>query len=163
MKKLFYLLFLLPLAFLASCNSDDDFPQVKLTLTASNVYQADADGTFYYVESEETPIVVDGLSAQTLLDGKNATVANVFYSINGLPLFGTEEEPTKPVIPANYLREGTNYIHINATVLQVDKSIAQCVLDIPVIAVESVDDLPSTIDQTSMGTYSVSMNIQPKK
>ncbi len=163
MKKLFYLLFLLPLAFLASCNSDDDLPQVKLTLTASNVYQAESDGAFYYVEDEETPIVIDGLSAQSLLDGKNAAVTNVFYSVNGIPLFGTQEEPAKPVIPAEYLKEGTNYIHINATVLQVDKSISQCALDVPVNAVASVDQLPESINKEEIGTYTISVNIQPKK
>ena len=166
MKKLFYLLFLLPLAFLASCNSDDDLPQVTLTLTAGNVYQAEPNGSFYYVESEDTPIIIEGLAATSLIDGKNAAVTNVFYTINGLPLpieKETEESPAKLVIPADYMIEGKNILHIHATVLQVDKSIAQCSLDFPVTALTSTEDLPKSIDVEDFGTHSISVTIQPKK
>ena len=39
MKKLFYLLFLLPLAFFAACDDDDNLPAVDFTLTLDNVTQ----------------------------------------------------------------------------------------------------------------------------
>lgn len=161
MKKLFYLLFLLPLAFLASCNNDDDFPQVELTLTLSNVYQDSSNGQFYYVENEESNPVIDGLKATTLIDGKQAAVTNVFYTLNNyVRLWGTEEEPMKPVIPSEYMKEGVNYINVSATILQVDKSVANCYLDIPLNAVSSEDELPDGIGD--MGTYSYSMKMQPK-
>ncbi len=144
MKKLFYLLFLLPLAFLASCNNDDDFPQVDRTLTLSNVYQDSSNGQFYYVETEESNPVIEGIKATSLIDGKQAAVSNVFFTLNTfVRLWGTEEDPMQPVIPSEYLQEGVNYINISATILQVDKSMAKCYLDVPLSAVTSEDDLPA--------------------
>lgn len=160
MKKLFYLLLLMPLAFLASCNNDDDFPQVDLKVTLSNVYQDPTNDKFYYVEDEEAaPVVIDGLSAV----GKDAAVANVFYSLNNrVPLvWTTEEEPTKPYIAPADLFEGVNYINITATVLQVDKSLAQCYLDVPLYVVSSSDQLPE--GDLTLGTYSVTMKMQKDK
>ena len=49
MKKFPYLLLLLPLGFLASCNSDDDLPDVDITVTFDNV-----------VEGEDAIYVVKG-------------------------------------------------------------------------------------------------------
>ncbi len=162
MKKLFYLLFLLPLAFLASCNNDDDFPQVDLTLTLSNVYQDSSNGQFYYVETEESNPVIEGIKATSLIDGKQAAVSNVFFTLNTfVRLWGTEEDPMQPVIPSEYLQEGVNYINISATILQVDKSIANCYLDVPLNAVTSEDDLPAGVGE--LGTYSYTMRMQPKK
>lgn len=150
----------MPLAFLASCNNDDDFPQVDLKVTLSNVYQDPTNDKFYYVEDEEAaPVVIDGLSAV----GKDAAVANVFYSLNNrVPLvWTTEEEPTKPYIAPADLFEGVNYINITATVLQVDKSLAQCYLDVPLYVVSSSDQLPE--GDLTLGTYSVTMKMQKDK
>ena len=160
MKKLFYLLFLLPLAFLASCNSDDDLPQVELTFTMSNVYQNGDNGQFYYVMNDETEPQIDGLSAKTLIDGKNAGVANVFYNLNGyVRLFGTEEKPFQPVVPTEYLRNGENYINVSAMVLQVDKTMADCAFTVPLNVVESTEDLPATVGE--LGTYSCTLRMAP--
>ncbi|MDE6770436.1 MAG: hypothetical protein K2J78_12000 [Muribaculaceae bacterium] len=163
MKKLFYLLLLMPLAFLASCNNDDDFPQVDLKVTLSNVYQDPTTDKFYYVEDEEAaPVIIDGLSAVGV-DNNNAAVANVFYSLNNrVPLvWATEEEPTKPYIAPADLFEGVNYINISATVLQVDKSMAQCYLDVPLYVVSSTDKLPA--EGLILGTYSITMKMQKDK
>lgn len=163
MKKLLYLLLLMPLAFLASCDNDDDMPQVDLTVTLSNVYQDSSNGDFYYVEDEDqSPLIVDGISAKSLLDGKAATVTNVFYYLNNVVrLFGTEEKPFSPVIPADYFAKGVNYINISATILQVDKNIANCYVEVPVKVVESIDNLPENIGD--QGTYNVTLRMQPKK
>lgn len=161
MKKIFYLLLLMPLAFLASCNNDDDLPQVDLTVAMSNVYQDSSNGKLYYVNDEEVAPVIEGISATPVGGGKEATVTNVFYSLNNrFRLFGTEENPTTPVVPTELLSDGTNYINISAMVLQVDKSIAHCYLDVPFIVVDSTEDLPANIGD--MGTYKVTMKMQTK-
>lgn len=150
----------MPLAFLASCNNDDDFPQVDLKVTLSNVYQDPTTDKFYCVDEEDaTPVIIDGLSAV----GNDAAVANVFYSLNNrVPLvWTTEEEPTKPYIAPANLFEGVNYINISATVLQVDKSMAQCYLDVPLYVVSSTDKLPA--EGLILGTYSVTMKMQKDK
>ena len=164
MKKLFYLLLLMPLAFLASCTNDDDLPEVDLKVTLSNVYQDSSNDKFYYVDAEgedEAPILIDSFSTV----GQNSTVTNVRYGLNNIVrLWGTmpeEDEPSKLYVPTEYLQEGVNYINISATVLQVDKSIAQCVLDVPVYVVSSTDKLPAA-DMT-LGTYSVTLKMQKNK
>ncbi len=168
MKKLFYLLLLMPLAFLASCNNDDDLPEVDLKVTLSNVYQDPSTEKFYYVDEEgedgeeAAPILIDGFSTV----GQNSTVANARFALNNIvPLvWGTEPEEDQSsqlYVPTEYLREGVNYINISATVLQVDKSIAQCYLDVPVYVVSSTDELPAA-DMT-LGTYSVTLKMQKDK
>lgn len=161
MKKFFYLLFLLPLAFLASCNNDDDFPQVELTLEISNIYQDSSNGKLYYVEGDESP-VVDGLTAKSLEAGKGAAVTNVVYSLNEVVrLYGTEENPFTPVIPGELLSQGVNYLNITATILQEDKSIAYCHSNIPINVVASSEDLPENIGDLTIGK--VTINIQNNK
>lgn len=160
MKKIFNLLLLmLPLAFLASCSNDDDFPEVDLTLTLSNVYQDESNGNLYVVEDQEENPVIDSFSAKSLISGKEAAVTNVFFSLNNMVrLFGTVEEPAKVVIPIDMMRSNKNYLNVSATVLQVDKSMASCFLDVPVYLVEKVENLPANIGE--LGTYSITMKMQ---
>lgn len=161
MKKLFYLFFLLPLAFLASCNNDDDFPQVELTLEIGNIYQDSSNGKLYYVEGDESP-VIEGLTAKSLEAGKGAAVSNVVYALNEVVrLHGTEENPFTPVIPGEWLNKGVNYLNISATILQEDKSIAYCHSDIPINVVASSEDLPENIGDLTVGK--VTLTIQPGK
>ena len=61
MKKLFYLLFLLPLAFFASCSDDDDLAQVDFSVTLSGVSQVDS--KFYTVVGDT--VSVDGVSVKS--------------------------------------------------------------------------------------------------
>lgn len=161
MKKFIYLLFLLPMAFLASCNNDDDFPQVDLTLEINNVYQDQTTGKLYYVEGGDSP-VIESLTASSLESGKNAAVTNVFYYLNRVVrLFGTEEDPFTPVIPGQLLEEGVNYINISATVLQEDKSIAYLNSSVPLIVVDEEKNLPVNIGELTTGK--VTLKIQNEK
>ncbi len=172
MKKLFYLLFMLPLAFLASCSSDDDFPEVDLTFTLSGVTQYD--DAFYAVRStstgeteEQEPlddsasdeeevkegvIIIDGLTAKSLTN-QNAAVANAVYWLDGRLWLQRE-------IPTAILEPGTHIITIEANVLQVDKTLANVQLRYPVNIVASAEDLPA--DAPEIGTYSITTRIQAK-
>lgn len=153
MKKLFYLLFLLPFALLTSCNNDNDLPDVDLKLTLSGVAQ-DATNNRFYVEQGQ-PATIDGLSAISSSSTKPAAVANIRYFIDGIMLFGSEDAPFSGVIPTASLTTGVHYINIEATILQVDKSIAVGHIQVPFVVVSSEEELPSEI-----GTYSITMTMR---
>lgn len=180
MKKLFYLLLMLPLAFFASCSDDDDLPQVDLTLTMSGVTQYD--DAFYAVKAETTEtetetattdtedgkddetlpegvITIDSFTAQSLTN-KNASVANVSFFLDGLfvpPSFNTSYVCA---ISTADLPVGTHSLSVTANVLQVDKSIATAALNYPLKIVASADDLPE--GAPAIGTYSVTVRNQSK-
>ncbi len=88
MKKLFYLLFVLPLAFFASCDDDDDMAQVDLTLTLSGVTLSEGD---YYAVQGDT-IKIDGVNVKSLTN-QAATVTGVRDFFDGYPVFGSIEHP----------------------------------------------------------------------
>ncbi|MBD5357162.1 MAG: hypothetical protein HDR88_09195 [Bacteroides sp.] len=157
-----------PLAFFTSCSDDDDLPQVDLTLTVSGVTQYD--NAFYAIQgnTETTPIsdsesdseeeevnpnvvTIDGLKA-TSLTNQNAGVTNVVYFLDGIiipPQLGT----LNVTIPTASLSIGTHTLSLSATVLQVDKTIANVTLRYPLCIVASAEDLP--IGAPEIGTYSV--------
>lgn len=182
MKKLFYLLLMLPFAFFASCNDDDDLPQVDLTLTLSGVTQYD--NAFYAVQGDDVAtgtevataddesgadsgestesdnvITIDGLTA-TSLTNQNAAVSNVFFFLDGRGLVPAFDEPYYCKIPTANLEVGTHVINVTANVLQVDKSIANAALNYPLVVVASADDLPD--GAPAIGTYSVTIRNQSK-
>jgi len=155
MKKLFYLLFLLPLAFLASCNDDDDLPQVDFSITISNV--ALNNNAFYSVKGDV--VTIDNVSVKSLTD-QNAYVTGVRYFLNGIPIFGTIESPFICELETKDLSTGTYTLNVTSTILQVDKSIANGIINYPLIIVDSADDLPTG---TTIGTQTLTTRIQPNK
>lgn len=158
MKKLFYLLFLLPLAFLGSCNNDDDVPQVDLTLTLDGVTQNPDNEQFYIVNGTEAS--VQSLVAESLTD-KAAVCTNCVFYIDGLQITDTFIEPFASDIPTAILSPGLHYLQARTTILQVDKSIAVGYISIPIQVVASADDLPAGLP--ALGTYSVTMRMQKSK
>lgn len=153
MKKLLYLLFMLPLAIFASCSDDKDLPQVDFTITVSNV--AKANNAFYAVKGDV--VTIDQVSVASLTD-KQATVTGVRYFLNGMPIFGTIEDPFSCNIETENLNAGSYTINVTSTVLQVDKTIANCAMNYPLTIVETADDLP---EGAEIGTQSMTVRIQP--
>lgn len=157
MKKLFYLLFVLPLAFFASCDDDDNLPNVDFTVTLSNVSQLD---NMYYVVKGDS-LVVDGLSVKSLT-GQAATVTGVRYLLDGFPLtYPSIVYPFSVKINTANLSPAVYDLGIQCTVLQVDKSICNTAVGVPFTVVESIDKLPSGAPEK--GTFSTTFRIQPKK
>jgi hypothetical protein len=156
MKKLFYLLFLLPLALLASCDNHDDLAEVDFKITLSGVTQLD--NTFYAVQGDEANI--DAVTVTSLTD-QAATVTGVRYFLDGAPLFGSLAAPFSCAIPTEVLSAKTHTISIAATVLQVDKSISNAALEFPIVIVEDAEDLPEGAPE--IGTYTLTVRMQPDK
>lgn len=156
MKKLFLLLFSLPLLFFASCSSDDDLANVELEVTMSNVTKVG--NVFYAVKG--TDVTIDGVSVKSLTD-KAAGVTGVRYFIDDIPLIGSIENPYACEFSTDVLKVNTIHtIAVAATVLQVDKTITQAALNFAFVVVDSAEDLPA--DAPAIGTYSISAVMSKK-
>lgn len=139
MKKLFYLLFLLPLAFFGSCSDDNDMAQVDFNVTLSGVTRVD--NNFYTVVGNT--VVIDGVSVKSLTD-KGAVVTGVRYFLDGIPVFASIDQEDNTFvfdIDTEGFKEGTHALGITATVLQVDKTITSAALRIPLIMVADEESL----------------------
>lgn len=154
MKKLLYLMLLLPMAFLASCsNDDDDVPAINSTMTLNNVAVSDA-GQVYAVIGQEVDI--ESLDVTSLINGKAATIANVRYAINGLGIgYYTATYPFLYVIdPLTFPKAGKYYLEATASIFQVDKPVSAAYYQVPINVVESVDELP---DGLTLGEYTLNL------
>ena len=155
MKKLFYLLFLLPVALLMSCNDDKDFSPVDMTLSLTGV--TEYNGTFYAIQGED--VTIDNLSVKAA-DGKNTDVANVTFYFDGIPLIGTPVNPFLGTFSTENIPAGTYSLSIDGNLLQVDSSIKVFAVNFPVTIVETAEDLPDGAPE--IGTYSQTIRISEK-
>ncbi len=145
MKKWFYLMLVavLPVmaASLASCNDDDDLPNVDISLTVDK--GTVVDGTIYGVVGDT--IQIASINVVNNEAGKAATVTNVNYYWDGVPYGPSAFSPFGMTFPIpEDMTVGDYQIGITATVLAVDKSIAVAALTYPVKIVASADEIPST-------------------
>lgn len=151
MKKLFYLLFLLPVAFMASCNSDD-LPSADLTLTLGGVTQDD--GYFYTVAGNE--ISIEDITVKAL-SGKNAGVTNVIFYFEGYPLIGNPGNPFEGVISTEGLKAGTYSLSMSGNLVEEDKTLSTFGITFYIKIVESEEDLPAGAPE--IGTYSATVRL----
>lgn len=155
MKKLLYLLLLLPLGFLASCDSDNDLPDVDITVTFDNV-----------VEGEDAIYVVKGdtLKIESVTckgnDNKQAMVNEVTYVLDGFPLGTSIIAPYGATIATDNFSAGKFLLGLRMNVLQVDKSLAFGVISFGFKVVDSADELP---DGKEPGTLTRTVQMSPKK
>lgn len=157
MKKLFYLLFLLPLAFFASCNDDNDIAQVDFQVTLSGVTQSN--NNFYTIL--DNTVTIDGVSVKSLTD-KAATITGVRYYLDGYPIWASVEDNNFTFdFSTDNLKTGEHVLAITATVLQVDKTITQSVINVPLFIVENEEALPD--GAPAIGTYSTVLTMNPQK
>ena len=152
MKKLFYLFLLLPFTMLVSC-SKDDFSPVDMTLTLSGVTQVN--DHFYSVEGED--ITIENLTVKAL-NGENCGLANVVYSLDGIPLLGTPGNPFLGTIPTENLPgPGTYSLNITGNLLEVGSAVKVFAVSYPITIVESAEDLPENAPE--IGSYSYTITI----
>ncbi len=145
MKKILYLLLVLPFAMMiSSCSSDNDLPNVNVTMTFDN---AAVDGNTLYV-LQDSVFSLTGISTQTVGSDKSSTIANIKYFWNGFPAPSLTWSPLPMEINMANMpvsESGKCQLGLDATLLEVDKSIAYCTLIVPIQAVASVDDLPNGV------------------
>lgn len=140
MKKLLYLLLLLPLAFIASCgDEEEDFPQVNLILVIDNATIDNVTKEFYLLKG--TPAEVESLKAHSLTS-QAAACTGCIFKIDGVQITDTNTEPFSSPIPTNKLSVGDHTLEAYTTILQVDKTIANGMISLPFKVVEKEEDLP---------------------
>lgn len=150
MKKLSYLLLLLPLSFLFSCSNDKDFSPVDLTLTLSGVTMSN--DNFYTVAGET--VTIDNLEAKAI-DGTNSGVSNLVFYLNGVPLVGQPGNPFNGEINTENLPAGTYTLGVTGYMLQEGASLMDFASSYSLTIVSSEDDLPA--DAPEIGTYSTTV------
>lgn len=146
MKKLIYLLLVLPFAMMiSSCTDDKDLPNVEITMSFDNV--AIQDGTVYVLE--DGTFSITGITTKSVDSKQQSAIANVRYFWNGIPAPGLTwgEYPLEITMEELPLREsGNNLLGLDATLLETDKSMSYCSLRIPVKTVKAVEDLPAGLE-----------------
>lgn len=152
MKKLYYLLLLLPFSLLISCNDDKDFSPVDMTLTLDGVTLVN--DNFYTVAGEN--VSVENLEVKSI-DGKNTGVTHVLITINGVPMNGVPGNPFIGPVSTENLSAGTYTIEVSGNLIQVDSSVKIFAVTYPLTIVESQEDLPSGTPE--IGTYSQTIRL----
>lgn len=162
MKKLIYLLFLLPLCLVAACSDDNDLPDVDINVTLGNVAVYD---NMLYGVMDSIPSV-ESVTAVSNTD-KNAGLADVSYfvvsqqqPIPHLDGYSNVAPFTCRFLPGTF-SEGVNSLEMTMLVLQVDKSIATGHLQFFITIVPTVDDLPDGCDD--LGNVTRRVTVHPDK
>ena len=141
MKKLLYLLLVIPFAMMVSSCTNDNLPNVDITMSFDDAVVKD--GTVYVVQ--DSVFSITGLSTKAVDSNQQSAIVNVRYFWNGYPAPELTWSPlpmeinmaNMPVSPS-----GKAVLGLNATLLETDKSMSYCTLEIPIKAVEKVEDLP---------------------
>lgn len=146
MKKIFYLLLFLPLAFtLASCGNDDEVPDVNLQAKVSDAVVSD--NVIYIVKGET--LKIDGI---TLVNntGKEAALGVVTYYLDGLVLGQCAIQPYGFEMSTENLRTGMHQISAEMPIYVVDYPVCWGAFSFNINVVESADDLPSQPTATTI-------------
>lgn len=146
MKRILYLLLVLPLlGLISSCNDDKDLPQVSLSIDYTGATMQD--GTLYVVQGDTLNITA--LKAIPDEGTKAATLGVVAYFWDGIPQGRTALSPYAISIKTNDMELGNHSLGVNATVLQVDKEVGFAIAQFPIVIVENNADNP---DEAKAGT-----------
>lgn len=142
MRKLLYLLLVLPFALaFTSCHDDDDLPNVTVTMNFGNA--AVKDNVLYVAETDT--LTLNSIETRAIDGTKSATLANVRYFWNGIPapyLTWSNFPLEIPVADMPLVEDGLNYLNLSATLLEIDKSIAYSTINVPIAVVPTVGDIP---------------------
>lgn len=152
MKKLLFLLMALPLLAIGftSCSDDDkDLPDVNIGFTYSG-------GTYVnnkmYVVKDSV-FTVDSIYCEPAPGTKTAAITNVTYFFAGLPQFYTIVQPFGASFNTTGINPGAYPFNISMTVLQVDKSIANAAIGIPLVIVNDESEIPAAPDPSAGSTF----------
>lgn len=119
MKRLYYLLLVLPvLALMAACSDDDkDLPKVNITADYADAEMINDVLTV----TQGQPLKIEKLTVTPVEGTKKAMLGNVVYYIDGLPVGSTGVSPYSAEFSTENLAEGTHTLGIVAQVFQVDR------------------------------------------
>ncbi len=153
MKKWFYLMLLavMPLmaVSLASCDDDDDLPNVDISLSVDK--GTVVDGTIYVVQGDTLQIA--SVNVVNNEPNKGAAITNVNYYWDGVYYAPAIFSPYgMTFVTSEKTPVGSHGIGISCTVLAVDKTIATAVMSCPVQVVAGAEDIPTPDGSQSIVT-----------
>ena len=152
MKKLLYLLLLLPFSVLTSCNKEDLAP-FDLSLTLGGVTQVN--NNFYVVSGDN--VTIESLKVDPV-GGKNTAVANVMFFIDNAPIFVNPWDAVNEIeFSTANLQPGVHTIGITGNLLQVDQSLQTFAVSYPLVIVEDKEALPADAPETGSYTQTVTI------
>ena len=138
MKKLLFLLLMLPLGlFVASCDDDNKVPEVSVSAKVSGAVVDN--GVIYVVKGETFQFESLDLVNNT---GKNGCIGSVTYFLDGLVVGTAVSPPFQFVVDTENLPVGNHLISADASVYVVDYSVCWGVFQFPVKVVADESDLP---------------------
>lgn len=137
MKKLLYLLIALPLM-LASCQNDDDYPEVKVGVDYTGATTVDEQ---LYVIKGDT-LSIDSVFVTPVDPSKPALISSVTYVLNGVPLGIAPTSPFKLQILTAPLETGKYTLRLQMGVYQNDKTPGIAYVSLPIRVVDSASDIP---------------------
>lgn len=159
MKKLLYLLLLLPVAFLTGCNDDNDVPEADLTITVQNAVKG-SDNNIYTVAGTE----YFGIKSITVrgTNGNNTAISGVIYNLDYRFRFANIVEPFTLDLNPALLPLGNHLLRCNFDILQVDKSIFSAAVDIPFTVVQNLSQVPGYDESTTLlGDITMTYHVRP--
>lgn len=151
MKKIFYLLLILPLMMM-SCK-EDEMPNVKFNVEFSGGVKVN--GTIYVVKGDT--LSVENVEIASHGD-KNAAMGEVSYFLDGLFLITKFFPPYKINIPTNDMRINNHVLEFNCPLYVEDSPILTAYFRYPVKLVSNPDSIPQDSDEPVTLNYKIVNN-----
>lgn len=119
MKRLYYLLLVLPLlAVMASCSDDDkDLPKVNISVQYSGA--SEQDGVITVAQGET--LTIDAIDITPVSGTGKAVLGNTTYYLDGVPFYTIGVAPYSGEIDTTGIPEGEHSLSFMSQVFQVDR------------------------------------------
>lgn len=140
MKKLYYFLLLaLPMLFVASCDDDNNLPDVDVSVEISGGVRVD--GAIYVVAGDT--LSIDAIKVTNKEEGKSAIITEAVYSWDYGPVLISVNPPYGASFETGENLVGSHLLQIQCPLFAVDKSPAMMYMAYKVVVVKDAQDIPS--------------------
>ena len=145
MKKLYYTLLLaLPMLYLASCDDDNNLPDVDVSIQIDG--GVGVDGAIYVVQGDT--LKIEGINVINNEEGKEAVITSATYSWDYLLAGVSLTPPYGASFVTDDMAIGQHLLQIECPLYAVDKSPALMYMAYKVAIVETADDIPDGVATT---------------
>ncbi len=138
MKKMFYLLLVLPLLGLTACSDDDDIPNVDVTVSIEGATRVG--DVLYVVEGETLSVTSINLVDNT---AKGAVIGSASYFWDYYRFYATINRPYGMSLSTVDMPLGNHLLEAIITIYAVDYAPCQGYINYKVRIVPSADDIPT--------------------